>query len=571
MKKPAKRTPSSFRAIAVRTMLIIAVPVLIITVFLNIYAGQNQRQLIRSSRLSSLSAYQTELEQTLELADSYLENVISANLDFQSIIYAKSKSDAFAASEMVAKTLKPLLHANGILGGFYTYSGEFDYYRAINLASYPHQDGMVIRQAVLQAAASGAPVTPWQTVSLSGRTVLLSTAVFRNTAISVVVDPGRINLAGLEDGGFVFPILPDGTLFAPHSQLQKILMTDGQVPDKFQDLTGRGYEAVSLPIAGIDGHILYAVPESTAVHRLTFMQNVMIVMTVCLLSAVPIYYLAFRRLFLEPLHDLTGTMHAIQAGQTDIHMPQTARIREVNTIAGTVNTMLDTLRQQKIAVYEQQLETQQAQLQYLQLQIRPHFYLNCLNMVYSLAEERDYPAIQELVLNLSVYLRSMFRDSTRLVPLQGELKAAENYVQIQKMGGQPEPQLKLEADPEILGENIPPLSILTFVENSFKHSSLADVPLEIRIKCSKIQSKEGSWLNITLWNNSGALTPEQLKDLNGPAWEMYRENHVGIFNVKQRLKLMYGDRAMLSFRNQAEGICVELFLPMDLPGEEEKT
>ncbi len=571
MKQRAGRTPSSFHSIALRTMLIIAVPVFLIIVFLNIYAGQNQRELIRSSRLSSLSAYQTELEQTVELADSYLENVISANLDFQSIIYAQSKSDAFAASEMVAKTLKPLLHANDVLGGFYTYSGEFDYYRAISLASYPYQDGMVIRQAVLHAVASGSPVTGWQTVSLSDRTVLLSTAVFRNTAIAVVVDPGQLSLDGMEDGGFVFPILPDGQLFAPQPQLQQVPLSEGQVPDKFRDLTGRAYETVSLPIPGIGGHILYAVPETSMVHQLTFMQNVLIVVTLCLLSAVPIYWLAFRRLFLEPLHDLTDTMHAIQAGQTDIHVPQSSRIREVNTIAGTVNTMLDTLRQQKIAVYEQKLETQYAQLQYLQLQIRPHFYLNCLNMVYSLAEERDYPAIQELVLNLSVYLRNMFRDSTKLVPLRAELSAAENYVRIQQMGGQLAPQLKLEIDPQIWEAEIPPLSILTFVENSFKHSKLTDTPLEIWIKCSKIPSEEGTWLNITIRDNCGGVEPDQLKSLNGQSGELYRENHVGIHNVKQRLQLMYGEKAMLSFRNQADGICVELFLPMDVQEKEDKS
>lgn len=564
MVKSPKRHVASFRSTAMRTMFIIVVPLFAAITLFNIYTVRNQREIIRSSRLSTLSAYQSQIENTVQLAEAYLQNTAAVNLDFQSIVYAKTKTEAYSASEMVAKNLRPLLQANDLLGGFYTYSKAFDYYRPNNLVSYPSEDAAVIREAVVAAAGSGSTLSGWQPLLLSDRTVLLATAVFRETAAAVVIDPGKQSISDLEDGGVIFSVLPDGSLYTPSSAFVSVSIPPAATGgySLFQNSEGQKYDAVSLPLSRIGGYVIYAVPYVPPFQPFSLMQTILILVTVCLLAAIPIYWLAFRRLLLEPLNSLTDTMHAIQNGDTNIRVPQGSRLQEVNEIAATVNIMLDTLRQQKISFYEQQLETQHAQLQYLQLQIRPHFYLNCLNIIYSMAEEKNCAAVQELVLNLSSYLRSIFQDSSKLVPLSAELRSAESYVRIQQVSMQHKPNLKLDLDAEVTEALIPPLSILTFVENSFKHSKLMDAPLEIHIKCGTIFSEDRCWLNITVCDNCGGVSQDQLRLLNSAPEEMYREKQVGIFNVKQRLHLLYGDNAMLSFRNQADGICVELFLPM---------
>ena len=111
--------------------------------------------------------------------------------------------------------------------------------------------------------------------------------------------------------------------------------------------------------------------------------------------------------------------------------------------------MLDEIQRQKIGSYEQRLAAQQAQLQYLHLQIRPHFFLNCLNLVYSLAGEGKTGPIQDLVLDLSTYLRSVFKGGSKLVPLQSELASVESYVRIQQAGVDYPPQLCVSMDAEV--------------------------------------------------------------------------------------------------------------------------
>ena len=200
-----------------------------------------------------------------------------------------------------------------------------------------------------------------------------------------------------------------------------------------------------------------------------------------------------RRWMLQPVGALTCTMEAIQEGNTSIRVPASSKLQEVNQISHTVNTMLDIIQQQKIDAYEQKLTIQHAQLQYLQLQIRPHFFLNCLNIVYSMAGEGKDLAIQELVLDLSSYLRSIFQDGSKLVELKTELASVESYVRIQQAGAQLPPQLKVSLDADTLKVPVPPLSLLTFVENSVKHSQRQDSPLEIRIKSSRLETDDGEY------------------------------------------------------------------------------
>lgn len=203
-------------------------------------------------------------------------------------------------------------------------------------------------------------------------------------------------------------------------------------------------------------------------------------------------------------------------------------------------------------------------MQYLHLQIRPHFFLNSLNLVYSLAEEEKYGAIQDLVLDLSTYLRSIFKDDSKLVTLEAELASVESYVRIQRAGAEYPPQLHLLLDAETSHLLVPPLSLLTFVENSFKHSQRQDSPLEIRIKCTTLPG-EGGYLYISISDNGGGFSAEALHELNSPAQEgnIYTDQHVGISNIRHRLRLLYGPTATVLFRNLTGGACVELFLPIE--------
>lgn len=564
--------PSSFQKTARNAMLIIVVPLFLSVTLFGFFTLRNQRDALRASRQSTLAAYQSQIADTVDLAEFYLQNTLVNNSNFQGIVYARTKTEAYAASEMVAKSLRPVLQANQLIGGFYTYSKAFDYFRPINLNSYNTPDAARIKEAILVATEQGTQAVSWQPITLSDRTVLLAAAVNQGTAVAVLLDLGNQQFSGLKEGEAIFSVLPSGALYRPTALFSNMpLSPEGNAPSMVEDLSGSLYELSALPLESIGGSIFYASPQVPLAQQLSVPQKLLLFIAFCLLVSIPCYWVTFRRLLLEPLTSLTVTMHAIQKGQTSLRVPQNSRLKEVNEISWTVNTMLDSLQEQKIAVYEQQMKTQRAQMQYLHLQIRPHFYLNCLNILYSLAEEKQFAAIQQVVLDLSTYLRGMFRDGSKQITLSSELRSVESYVRIQQASAQQKPTLMLDLSADVVNALVPPLCLLTFVENSFKHNASTEEGVELRIKCGKLPSQEGDWLNVVITDNCGGLPQEELDRLNKPEEPLYREDHVGIVNVIQRLRLLYGDKAEVTIANLGPGACVNLFLPLEEEHLEEGT
>ena len=54
---------------------------------------------------------------------------------------------------------------------------------------------------------------------------------------------------------------------------------------------------------------------------------------------------------------------------------------ELEQIDDKFRNMIHQIRRLKITLYEQELEKQKIEMDYLKIQIRPHFYMNCLNFI----------------------------------------------------------------------------------------------------------------------------------------------------------------------------------------------
>lgn len=520
--------------------------------------------------MGTLSIYASAMDSSFQTAENFIASTAANDNDFQSVIYAKSKTEAYLASKIVSEKCLPLIKADDIFCGLLTYSAAFDCWYIIRTASYPQEDLTRIRNSVVTAADADYFSSGWQPLRLSDRTIYLYFITNHATTAAAIVDPNRQYHSGLEQDHQIFFTLPTGEPLAPENTFgDTSLPVSAREATICQTQSGGKYTLISLPLDMVDSYIVYASPYKDFFGQFNLTQQILFIATICLLSSIPFCWLLLRGLLLKPLNSLTATTREIQAGNTQTRVPECSRINEVNAIAQTVNTMLDTIQQQKIDTYEKQLETQRAQMQYLQLQIRPHFYLNCLNLIYSLAEEQKIDAIQEVTLDLSAYLRNIFKESTTLIPLATELKSVESYMRIQGVAVESPPCLKISTVPEASDIMIPPLSILTFVENAVKHGEQDGQPLTVRIKCVLLDSNEDHYLDIVITDNGGGFPEDQLAALNTDDDQIYRDRHVGIPNIRQRLRFLYGNKAVLVFRNVTDCACVELFLPVSEREKEE--
>ena len=94
-----------------------------------------------------------------------------------------------------------------------------------------------------------------------------------------------------------------------------------------------------------------------------------------------------------------------------------------------------------MCIRDRELEKQQIEMDYLKLQIRPHFYLNCLNFIYSMIDFKQYGNAQKMTKTTSDYLQYVFRSTSGLVPVKAETAHCEDYLKKMcirdRIGGDP--------------------------------------------------------------------------------------------------------------------------------------
>lgn len=81
---------------------------------------------------------------------------------------------------------------------------------------------------------------------------------------------------------------------------------------------------------------------------------------------------------------------------------------ELEQIDGKFRTMIHQIRKLKITLYERELEKQKIEMDYLKMQIRPHFYLNCLNFIYSMIDFGDYEHARAMTKSLRIIFHIFF-------------------------------------------------------------------------------------------------------------------------------------------------------------------
>ncbi len=296
-------------------------------------------------------------------------------------------------------------------------------------------------------------------------------------------------------------------------------------------------------------------------------QGLFFVVFLLLMLVMPLLLALMQRSVGKPVRSIAATMDQIAAGDLDVVVHEQPRIRELGQLVRTFNHMTGRIRQLKIEKYEGELEVQKATMQYLQLQIKPHFYANMFNIIYSLAQRREYEMIQKVSAAVVRYSRYMFHDASELVELERELKHVRDYMEIQEIRYMRQISCRMEVPEELHDVLVPPFVIQSYVENSVKYAFSSQKDCRIRIDAQTDEKRE--YVTLVIRDN-GAGYPEELLASD---WKHEgEEGHIGLTSVCRRLKLIYGEKAKLWLSNEG-GAVTTIRIPYiameDMPVEEE--
>lgn len=287
---------------------------------------------------------------------------------------------------------------------------------------------------------------------------------------------------------------------------------------------------------------------------------------VFLVSSIALILFLSRRIMYRPLQSFSQTMQRIGDGNLAVRMNETSHVYDFNEIYAVFNQLIDNIQTLKLDVYEKELSKQRVEQQFLHIQLRNHFFLNCLNILYALAQTKDCELIQQMVLYLVGYFRHISQDGMKPVSLLSEIEHVKDYISIQQIRFPGRIQFNYTMDAELESFLVPPLIILTFIENSIVHAqgpkrSIMCIDMELIAK----KKSDGTYLCIHISDNGRGFTSEQLRMLNAPVADVQigTEHGIGIHNIRNRLNLLYGNKALLIISNAplGHGAVIEMELP----------
>jgi len=205
---------------------------------------------------------------------------------------------------------------------------------------------------------------------------------------------------------------------------------------------------------------------------------------------------------------------------------------------------------QRLMMQEIKAKQLQTELDLLKTQIHPHFLFNTLNNLYGLARRKDTSAA-EGISQLSHLMRYMIVDSrVDRIDLEKEVQQIQRLIDLQKLRFTEEDtvdiQFRIEGD--VTHVQIPPMLLIPFVENAFKHG---------------ISLREPSFIHIHLRAGKNEVA-FSVKNSNHDGHKTDESSHpgLGLRNVRRRLELLYPDAHHLTVRNTRRVYEINLTLRM---------
>lgn len=202
-------------------------------------------------------------------------------------------------------------------------------------------------------------------------------------------------------------------------------------------------------------------------------------------------------------------------------------------------------REQQERLEKQDLERQ---LEYLRYQVNPHFFMNTLNNIHALVDINPERA-KTTIVELSKMMRYiLYEGDKKLIPVQREALFLKNYIELMRLRYSSRVSINLDI-PEMMPDvMLPPLLLIIFVENAFKHGVSYAAPSYIDIKVTVTQEM----LQFKCRNSRQEQKPDEKKKKGG----------VGLANARRRLDLLFHDKYSLEIKEDDKEYDVQLEIPL---------
>jgi len=584
-------------------LIILLTILLLINLFLGIssmlsFRDHNEKQIEKI-----MMAYRQKQEERFEFVRHYVEWSAVHEPLLRNFTKQEGAGKEVQDLLVLRSRVRDMKNAYGAGVMFFAYlDGEEKFYH-LSEVKIPYEDYLELRKMVPQKAKKEGQKMAWQRIRLGQdrKSFLFYGVSYRGVYVCSLVDAEKLrgNLDDILTGRKGYYRLLD-------EEGREFLRVDGSGGSLFP-LFYRNYTLQADP-GGMPYRVQVHADVYSAAAEQEIRQSLILLLLFVVLFVAARYIYVTNRSVLRPLENFQIALKNVSAEDSILHM-ESPPLRELEPADQQLKNLVSQLQKMRISVYEEELERKKFEITFLQHQIRPHFYLNCLATIDSMAQLGEIEELRKMVLFTSQYIRYLFQVDSNLVRLSYELTHIEAYLDIQNLRMEENFEVEVKAAPEAMEACIPPLFLISFVENSVKHASVsAGEKLKISIHCRREKER----LVVDIADSGQGFPPEFLREQEGElplaegkggeplvaerkeeppvakrreegaAIEEKREEgspiretglkrtHIGIANSRKRLALLYGRSYRLVLLNlpaPAHGAVVHVEIPFEQSSE----
>jgi len=298
-----------------------------------------------------------------------------------------------------------------------------------------------------------------------------------------------------------------------------------------------------------------AVPYKELVENLDFFNTYILYIAICLIALSVITAFVLTGWLTKPIKKLLVGIQLIGNGNFTAKIPE-HNDYEFGIVINRFNLMTEKIRDLINENYKVKLREKEAELMALNLQVNPHFLYNTLNIINWMALDKGEKDISKMIVSLSTMLQYAVKNKEELVPLRDDLTWLKSYLHIMENRYQGAFETVYSLDDIPLQCRVPKMFLQPIVENAIIHGFASRSHGGV-LKISG-EASDGKLIFTVVDNGKGMdeETMAAILDQQAPG--------VGIMNVQNRIKLLFGEDYGISFQSDANrGTQVTISLPLN--------
>jgi two-component system, sensor histidine kinase YesM len=325
---------------------------------------------------------------------------------------------------------------------------------------------------------------------------------------------------------------------------------------------------VSYPVSYSNWKLVSLVPYKDTIGSINMVTRTTILIQGGFLVLFLIGLIMLVREFTKPITRLHHVTKAIKQGDL------TARIHlsgsnDVAQLGHSFNHMLDTIEEMIEQIKVQEEAKRNAELEMLQAQINPHFLFNVLNAIRLKIKMEGNTGSASLIYSLSALLRMTINRNNAFIPLEEELTIVKHYVDLMNFRHQHNVELEIDVNDVASSFQVPRFFLQPIIENAIIHGN------NNRKETIKVIANEriDTYLELIISDNGKGMDQNALEELRKKIFQPKSDdtvkssksfNGIGVQNVYQRMKLIYGDAFLLKIDSmEGEGTTLTFQIPVN--------